>query len=149
MGLAGFIMQCRSTTTSQANTVGINQEFKLALNQQVTLRDNNRTGKNTNLGKIKMVQLEDSRCPAHTTCIRQGAAITALEILTPADARVVRLFIGDMMPQDSRNKRNLTADTLLINLKDKMPYLLILKDVLPYPGTSEDAPHAVLLIKRP
>ena len=149
IGLLGFLTQCRSATTPPANAVVINQEFKLGLNQEVTLRENNRSGKNTELGKIKLVNLEDSRCPAHTTCIRQGAVITSLEIATPANAQVVQLFIGDMMPNDSRNKRNLTADTMLVILPDKVKYQLILKAVLPYPGTSADAPRATLLMKRP
>lgn len=148
IGLTSFLTQCQPVALPQTDAGVLNQEIKIGLNQTVTLKENNRTG-DSYLGKIKLVQLEDSRCPAHTTCIRQGAVITSLEIATPVDAQVVRLFIGDMMPNDGRNKRNLTADTLLVALKDKVPYQLILKDVLPYPGTSEDAPRAVLLVKRP
>jgi hypothetical protein len=149
LGIMGFLAQCMPAAQSQPTAGLVNQEFKIALNQTVTLKEKNRNG-HTILGKIKFVKLEDSRCPVHTNCIRQGAAITSLEIATPIpETQTVRLFIGDMMPNDSRNKRNVTADTLLVELKDKVQYQLILKDVLPYPGTSEAGLQAVLLVKRP
>ena len=151
VGIHLLFAQCQPAALPQANTAtGVpNQEFKIALNQTVTLLENSRN-RNTNLGKIKLVKLEDSRCPAQTTCFRQGAAIISLEIETPIpETQTVRLFIGDFMPNNSRNKRNISADTLLVALKDNVQYRLILKDVLPYPGTSDEAPQAVLLIKRP
>ena len=149
VGLSIFLWQCQPAALPQTASGVINQEFKIALNQTVTLTEKKLTGK-INLGKIKLVRLEDSRCPAHTTCIWQGAVVTSLQIETPApDTQTVRLFIGDMMPRDSRNRRNIAADTLLITLKDKVQYQLILKAVLPYPGTSENAPQAVLLVTRP
>jgi hypothetical protein len=58
------------------------------------------------------------------------------------------MFIGDFMPNDPRNKRNVTADTVTVQLADKANYRLILKKVAPYPGTSEDIPKATLLLER-
>jgi hypothetical protein len=61
----------------------------------------------------------------------------------------VRLFIGDFMPNDPRNKRDQTADTANIDLgaATTQKYELILKQVTPYPGTSTTLPKATLLLK--
>ncbi|WP_157433337.1 hypothetical protein [Adhaeribacter aquaticus] len=49
------------------------------------------------------------------------------------------------MNNDPRNKRNLTADTVALNWNNQT-YQLILKDVTPYPGTSNSIPKATLVI---
>jgi hypothetical protein len=127
----------------------LNQEFELALHESLVLKSSTRQDENNRLGEITFSHLDESRCPANAMCIRQGAAITTFKI-TPepgAEPQTVRLFVGDFMPNDPRNKRNLTADTVAVQLANKAKYRLILKKVSPYPGTSQDTASATLLLE--
>ena len=132
-----------------ANGTGIiNQQFELALHENLVLKGSTRQEESSRLGEITFSHLDESRCPANAMCIRQGAAITTFKIrATDAETKTVRLFIGDFMPDDPRKKRNQTADTVAVQLAS-VNYRLILKKVAPYPGTSEEKPRATLLLER-
>jgi len=138
--------QCRPKEIPQAGIHIPDQEIQVSLNQTVSLMGKDKT----KVGEITFADLNDSRCPASAMCIRQGAAVTTFRVTTPGngETQMVRLFIGDYMPNDPRNKRNLTADTITILAGDSIsiPYQLILKQVTPYPGTGPETPQATLTL---
>ena len=138
---------CHKKEVLQLSSGPFNQEWELNVNEKIEIKDNKELAGAT----ITFLNLNDSRCPANAMCIRQGAAITTFEITTPNPKETikVRLFIGDFMPNDPRNKRNQTADTANLNLgtNPTQKYELILKQVLPYPGTSTEPPKATLVLK--
>jgi hypothetical protein len=145
-GAALLVSQCQPKRIPQSAAVLPNQEFRINLNQTINLTDSRKTA----LGKITFTHLDESRCPANAMCVRQGAAITTFTIGPGnGEKQKVRLFIGDFMPDDPGIRRNRTADTAVVQLKNKTTYQLILKAVLPYPGTSAEAPAATLVLKSP
>jgi hypothetical protein len=141
-----LLTQCQNPKIAAATPGILNQEMQISLNQKITLRDSNKK----DLGEITFTNLDESRCPAHVICVRQGAAVTTFVLQTNlAENQNVRLFIGDFMANDSRKRRNLTADTVVVQLNDKNRYQFILTAVVPYPGTSNEAAAATILLKRP
>ncbi|MGV3503309.1 MAG: hypothetical protein ACO1O1_06345 [Adhaeribacter sp.] len=144
-----FFASCQQDALPATGTGIINQQFELALHQSLVLKGSTRQEENSRLGEITFRDLDESRCPANAMCIRQGAAITTFQITAPgAETQTVRLFVGDFMPNDPRNKRNQTADTAAVQLANQTSYRLILKKVAPYPGTSQETPKATLLLER-
>lgn len=144
---AGLLLtQCLPREIPQTKSSQLNKILRINLNQKINLKGDNQE----NLGEIIFTHLDDSRCPAHAMCVRQGAAVTSFSIQAQAaEKQDTRLFIGDFMANDPGNKRNRTADTVVVQLKDKARYQLILTAVEPYPGTSTEAPVATILIKKP
>jgi len=136
--------KCRPKEIPQAVMQMPDKAIQISLNQTVPLMGKNKT----KVGEITFTDLNDSRCPADAMCIRQGAAITTFRVTTPGngETQMVRMFIGDYMPNDPRNKTNLTADTVTISAGDNTPYQLILKQVTPYPGTGPETPQATLTL---
>ena len=144
-GTVLLLTQCQPKDIPQTEADSLNKEFRINLNQTIAL-----TGKGkTDLGEITFTHLNDSRCPTNSMCIRQGAAITSFDLqTTTAVKQNVRLFIGDFMPNDPRNRRNRTVDTVEVQLKDKTFYRLILKEVRPYPGTSTEKAEAIMVLEK-
>ena len=141
-----LLMQCQTSKIAALTPGLLNQEMQISLNQKITLRDDNKK----HLGEITFMHLDESRCPINAMCVRQGAAVTSFALQTNlAENQNIRLFIGDFMANDSRNRRNLTADTVVVQLNDKNRYQLILTAVVPYPGTSNETAAATILLKRP
>jgi hypothetical protein len=140
-----------SAQTPAMGTGIINQQFEIALHESLVLKSSTSKDENTRLGQIEFSHLDESRCPANAMCIRQGAAVTTFKITTEpsAEPQTVRMFIGDFMANDPRNKRNQSADTVAVQLANKAKYRLILKKVAPYPGTSvePETPKATLLLE--
>jgi len=138
--------QCGTKEIPQAGMQMPDLEIQLSLNQTVPLMGKDKT----EVGEITFADLQDSRCPASAMCIRQGAAVTTFRVTTPinGETQLVRLFIGDYMPNDPRNKRNLTADTVTISAGSNTPYQLILKQVTPYPGTGTEDAQATIMLKQ-
>ena len=144
-----LLSRCQQDDIPAIGTGIINQQFELGLHESLVLKSSTKDAEAPPLGQITFTHLDESRCPANAMCIRQGAAITTFQITTEpsAEARSFRLFVGDFMPNDPRNKRNLTADTVAVQLASKARYRLILKKVAPYPGTGEENPRATLLLE--
>ncbi|PIQ20515.1 MAG: hypothetical protein COW65_14570 [Cytophagales bacterium CG18_big_fil_WC_8_21_14_2_50_42_9] len=145
-GAVLFLSQCQSKEIPQADIPLTDTEFRIKLHQTVPLMANNKT----EAGEITFMELNDSRCPADAMCIRQGAAVTTFRVTLPQnqETQIVRLFIGDFMPNDPRNKRNLTADTVTISSGNNTHYRLMLQQVGPYPGTGQETPQATLKLIR-
>lgn len=77
--------------------------------------------------------LEDSRCPANTICVWQGAARAQFRVFTGQQIHTIWLSTIDMGP-------HYKTDTTLAG------YHLKLVNILPYPGTAPGNPVAVLKV---
>ena len=145
-----LLSRCQQDDIPVNGTGIISQQFEIELHESLVLKSSTDEDENNKLGEITFSHLDESRCPANAMCIRQGAAVTTFKLTTQpgAETQTVRLFIGDFMPNDPRNKRHLSADTVAVQLANKAKYRLILKQVAPYPGTSENTPKATLLLER-
>ncbi|WP_192822348.1 hypothetical protein [Rufibacter sp. LB8] len=100
------------------------------------------TQKNLQLGgaTLKLLQIEDSRCPMNANCIRQGSAIAHVQLLEINGSASVtkQLYLGDALEApDNRGPR--AADTVEVGLSGKN-YQIILSEVQPYPNTSDPNP---------
>lgn len=146
-----LLSHCQHEDISENRMAIFQQQFEIALHETLTLKGSTQPDENNQLGEITFSHLNESRCPANANCIRQGAAVTTFSITSGpgAEPQTIRLFIGDFMANDPRNKRNLSADTAEVQLADKSRYRLILKNVSPYPGTGGGTPKATLLLERP
>jgi hypothetical protein len=145
-----LLFRCQQEDISANGTGIINQQFEIRLHESLVLRSSTGPDEGNRLGEIAFPHLDETRCPANAMCIRQGAAVTTFSLTTEpgSEPQTIRLFVGDFMPNDPRNKRNRTADTVSVQLANKAYYRLILKKVQPYPGTSGETPRATLLLER-
>jgi hypothetical protein len=144
-----LLSRCQQDDTPAIGTGVMNQQFEIGLHESLVLKSSTGNEDAHRLGQITFTHLDESRCPANAMCIRQGAAITTFKLTTGSTAEVqsFRLFVGDFMPNDPRNKRNQTADTVSVQLANQAQYRLILKKVAPYPGTGQQKPRATLLLE--
>lgn len=151
IGVALLFANCRKDEIAQSSSGILEKEFEIKLNESVTIKSSIRGEENASIGTIQFSNLEESRCPANAMCIRQGAAVTSFRIITNAsgEAQTVRLFVGDFMADDPRKIRNRSADTVAIQLANKARYQLILKQVMPYPGTTtkHETSKATIVVK--
>ena len=144
-----LLIKCQKDESDTVGPANLDQEFEIALNESVKIKGSSDAEEGQDIGTIEFSHLDESRCPANAMCIRQGAAVTTFRIFTNAfkEAQTVRLFIGDFMANDPRGIRNRTADTVAVQLASKAKYILILKKVSPYPGTSDNTPKAMVTVK--
>ncbi|WP_197088578.1 hypothetical protein [Rufibacter radiotolerans] len=124
------LMGCAHTENlSSEQTPQFSAPFTLALEKPVTVG---------NL-VVKLQKVEDSRCPMNAMCIRQGSAITYLQLQdTRGNEATKTLYLGDALPApDNRGMRS--ADTVLVSMGPRQ-YQLILSEVQPYPNTANTSP---------
>lgn len=90
---------------------------------------------------LQLQQVEDSRCPMNAMCVRQGSAIATFLVQDAKGQSVTRrLYLGEALPApDDRGTRS--ADTVHVLLGEKK-YALILREVQPYPNSSDVTPPA-------
>lgn len=82
---------------------------------------------------LELNTVTDSRCPANAVCVWLGFAKVSLSVANAVEQlQDVQLCIGDCRPDPVRSKHEM--EILVGNSK----YKLILKEVLPYPGTEEE-----------
>jgi hypothetical protein len=88
---------------------------------------------------VRLQKVEDSRCPMNAMCIRQGSAITYLQLQdTRGNEATKTLYLGDALPApDNRGPRS--ADTVQVSMGSRQ-YHLILSEVQPYPNTADTSP---------
>ncbi|GAB2527155.1 hypothetical protein [Rufibacter soli] len=88
---------------------------------------------------VRLQKVEDSRCPMNAMCIRQGSAITYLQLQdTRGNEATKTLYLGDALPApDNRGPRS--ADTVQVSMGSRQ-YQLILSEVQPYPNTADTSP---------
>lgn len=115
--------------------VNANTSFELSPDNTVRLKDENADF------PVKVLQIQDSRCPMDANCIWMGEA--KVEVLI-SDNETASLCLGDCLKKDPK------ANEAHFSLNDT-DYLITLNDVQPYPSASvsgKEAKKAVLTIKR-
>lgn len=104
---------------------GLNEDFSLKIKQQTQIDG----------FTLSFDSVADSRCPANALCIRAGEVTVDL---TVNDTQKIKMCLGDChQVQPSKYKSFVNRDSLELSIQNKN-YLFILKQVTPYPGTSED-----------
>ena len=106
--------------TTQSATLGVNQTKRVC--RRVVLRVNS---------------IEDSRCPVNVQCIWEGQAKVKLTLSTTTASNTVELIIGAQASPAAQ----VTLGSVV--------YTVTLQDVIPYPGTRNTAPKAVIEIVCP
>lgn len=126
------------------NEVSPSPESGPVVSQSTTLHDvEMRLQETHSLGglTLQLQKVEDSRCPMNAMCIRQGSAVTTFLVKdAQGQSATKQLYLGEALlaPNDRGNR---SADTVTVALGDKN-YQLILRDVHPYPNTSDANPPA-------
>ncbi|MFB9861810.1 hypothetical protein [Rufibacter immobilis] len=116
-------------TTEQQEVTALGMALSLPLQKPVAVQDMT----------LQLLKVEDSRCPMNAMCIRQGSAVTHVQVKDQKGNEATKiLYLGDALtvPED-RGIRS--ADTVQVLLGGK-PYQLILTEVQPYPNTSDARP---------
>lgn len=113
----------------------LGETFQLKANELVNLSDN------SSLITVKLINIQDSRCPKNVQCIRAGEAIVVLDLQIGTEKfKDLKVCIG------CEKEIGITEST---EIKAKIKtYILKLNSVNPYPqSTGLSSPTATLVIK--
>ena len=134
-------MMFQLCSDDQPELFTLNQEFQAREAELVTLELENDQG-HINL---QVLEITDSRCPSDVVCVRFGEAMVTVGVSGIEEIiKTLDLCIGDC-PQ--RNKGVIIADTVAVEIDGK-DYEVILKDVIPYPSTTnqDKTKEAILVV---
>jgi hypothetical protein len=113
-----------------------------APDEQVTLALNQSARLSTGI-TVKIDSLADGRCPLNLNCLWAGNARLKAVLSKGAEQKSVRLVLGPD-PTNSANRRPDSTGVVL----GGVTYKVILRDVVPYPGSGQARPtEAILQIK--
>ncbi len=113
----------------------INGSFGLEVNESINLTDNT-----TNL-QLKLVSIQDSRCPSDAVCIRAGNAIVKLRVTESSGSAVeTELCLGECGTTFNRQ------DTSIVSIRNTR-ISIILENVNPYPSTGNSKVSKKALFK--
>lgn len=113
----------------------INGSFELEVNESIKLTDNT-----TNL-QLKLVSIQDSRCPFDAVCIRAGNAIVKLRVTESSGSAVeTELCLGECGTTFNRQ------DTSIVSIRNTR-ISIILENVNPYPSTGNSKVSKKALFK--
>lgn len=113
----------------------INGSFELEVNESIKLTDNT-----TNL-QLKLVSIQDSRCPSDAVCIRAGNAIVKLRVTESSGSAVeTELCLGECGTTFNRQ------DTSIVSIRNTR-ISIILENVNPYPSTGNSKVSKKALFK--
>jgi len=137
MIIAGIVFQQCSDETPALFT--LNQELQAREAELITLELEQDQG-HINL---QVLEIAESRCPSDVVCVRFGEAMVTVGVSGIEEIiKTLDLCIGDC-PQ--RNKGVIIADTAAVEIDGKN-YAVILKDVVPYPmTTNQNVPKEAIL----
>ena len=137
MIIAGMVFQ--QCTDESPILFTLNQEFQAREAELVTLELEQDQG-HINL---QVLEIAESRCPSDVVCVRFGEAMVTVGVSGIEEIiKTLDLCIGDC-PQ--RNKGLIIADTVAVEIDGK-DYEVILKDVIPFPSTTnQDQPKEAIL----
>jgi hypothetical protein len=112
----------------------LGENFQLKANETVNLSDN------SSLITVKLINIQDSRCPKNVQCIRAGEAIVMLDLQIGTEK-----FNGLKVCIGCEKEMDITESTeIKVNTKT---YILKLNSVDPYPqSTGLSSPTATLVI---
>ncbi len=119
----------------------LNQEFQAQETEQITLELEQDQG-HINL---QVFEIAESRCPSDVVCIRFGEAMVKVGVSGVEEIlKTIDLCVGDC-PQ--RGGGVIIEDTVAVEIDDKN-YAVILKDVIPYPTTTnqDQIKEAILVV---
>lgn len=92
---------------------------------------------------LQVIEISESRCPSDVVCVRFGEAMVKLDVSGVQEIlKTIDLCVGDC-PQ--RGGGVIIADTVAVEI-DNRNYSVILRDVVPYPTTTnQDKPKEAVL----
>jgi len=126
--LLGLSLQQCSDETPVLFT--LNQEFEAQEAQLITLE------LEQDHITLQVLEIAESRCPSDVVCVRFGEAMVKVEVSGVQEIpKTIDLCIGDC-PQ--RGGGVIIEDTVAVEIDDK-DYAIILRDVVPYPTTTNQA----------
>lgn len=120
-------------------TSELNKSFSLAKGETTQLQlGTTETPSNDKL-TFRLSDLNDSRCPANVTCVWAGEAKTSVELeLGGQKGQATLKLNGD--------RKQGTSDSTSVAVGSRS-FVVVLRDVLPYPGTTSDTPKATFVVK--
>ncbi len=135
--LLGLSLQQCSDETPVLFT--LNQEFQAHETELITLELAQGQGQIN----LQVIDITESRCPSDVVCVRFGEAMVKVGVSGIEEIiKTLDLCIGDC-PQ--RNKGVIIADTVAVEIDGK-DYAVILKDVVPFPSTTnQNLPKEAIL----
>ncbi|MBC7891962.1 MAG: hypothetical protein H7Y12_07125 [Sphingobacteriaceae bacterium] len=137
LALLSQACQCESYTLSD-----LGKPFSLAKGESRQLAlDGVETSAKPTGDKLtfRLVDLADSRCPANVVCVWAGEATTNVELeLNGQKAQATLKLAGDRK-QGVSDSTNVTVGT--------RSFTVLLRDVLPFPGTSSETPKATFVVR--
>ncbi len=137
---ASLLSACSKSTVAPTSDLG--KPFPLAKGEfrQLSL-DGVETSSKPTGDKLtfRLVDLNDSRCPANVVCVWAGEATTNVELeLNGQKAQAALKLAGDRK-QGVSDSTSVTVGT--------RSFTVLLRDVLPFPGTSSETPKATFVVR--
>jgi len=125
-----FLHSC--SKTDRLTQVLVGEEFTMRVGARLDLEDSARF-----LAEIKILDINDSRCPANVQCIRAGEALVTIGLTGINDKLVTQTLCNGDCPMTG--SIGTLKDTVTVNLDDLLVTLILVK-VEPYPSL-DDGDH--------
>ena len=132
-------MMFQLCSDDQPELFTLDQQFEAHESELITLKLEQDQG-HINL---QVLEIAESRCPSDVVCVRFGEAMVTVGVSGIEEIiKTLDLCIGDC-PQ--RNNGVIISDTVVVEIDGKN-YAVILKDVVPYPSTTnQNVPKEAIL----
>lgn len=121
--------RCDKMEEKADDSVALATPFELELNKTVKI-----SGEDFG---VQFNELEESRCPMHTNCIRAGEAFATLAVISKSGTQNVKLEVKAYCYED---------DGTCGETKTVMGYKLKLLNIYPYPGSEDKGEKRVKLV---
>lgn len=120
-------------------TSELNKPFSLAKGESTQLKIGTSETPSSDKLTFRLTDLNDSRCPANAVCVWMGEAKTSVELeLNGQKGQATLKLNGD--------RKQGTSDSTSVAVGSRS-FVVVLRDVLPYPGTTSDTPRATFVVK--
>ena len=135
-----LMLGCNPDDTGGVKMASFQEKFKLEQAQEALITGSSGNTSQDSLS-VKVVSIEDSRCPKGGQCIWAGNATVHVDVTDKVHVQEVKLCLGACQVVSG-------SDTVVFTLSGHS-YQLILQDVVPYPETEqmEQTESAVLQIE--
>lgn len=88
---------------------------------------------------FRLTDLNDSRCPANVQCVWAGEAKTSVELEFRGGKTGASLKLGG-------DRKSTDSDSVAVAVGGRS-FTVLLRDVQPYPGTTNDTPRATFVVR--